>query len=200
MMTVANVPMVEQYCLFQEAANHSTKLDWLTVIKNSGEKKIRIEYYGMPIPAWSNNLHTRGEAGTVKTGKDGKIGDRGVTMIFVGFANKHGPDVYRMLNPHTRRTTNNRDVIWLNHMYYVTSCFAITKMLPEISIPTIEGVDDDHSDNESQYESTLPEERREDIVNNNSSEKSSDSETDSSQQNWVRHITRSGRKTGLLSG
>ena len=51
-----------------------------------------------------------GEAGTVKTGKDGKLGDRGVTMIFVGFANKHGPDVYRMLNPHTRRTTNNRDV------------------------------------------------------------------------------------------
>ena len=36
---------------------------------------------------------TWGEAGTVKTGKDGKLGDRGVTMIFVGFANKHGPDM-----------------------------------------------------------------------------------------------------------
>ena len=81
-------------------------------------------------------------------------------MIFVGFANKYRPDVYRMLNPHTRRTTKNRDVIWLNRMYYVTPCVAPTKALPEISIPTNEGVDDDHGDDESQYESTLPEEMR----------------------------------------
>ena len=39
MITAANVPMVERYCLFQEAANHSTKLDWLTVVKLGGEKK-----------------------------------------------------------------------------------------------------------------------------------------------------------------
>jgi len=62
------------------------------------------------------------------------------------------------------------------------------------------GADEDHSDNESQYESTLPEERREDIVKYDSSEKSSDSESDSGQQNWVRHVTRSGRKSGLPSG
>ena len=135
MMTGANVPMVERYRLFQEAANHATKLDWLAVVKIGGVKKTRLEHYGMEIPAWSKNLKTWGEAGTVKTGKDGKLGDRGVTMIFVGFANKHGPDVYRMLNPHTRRTTNNRDVIWLNRMFYETPCVATTKMLPEIAIP-----------------------------------------------------------------
>ena len=39
MMTAANVPMIERYRLFQEAANHSTKLDWLTVINIGGEKK-----------------------------------------------------------------------------------------------------------------------------------------------------------------
>ena len=96
-------------------------------------------------------------------------------MILVGFANQHRQDVYRMLNPHIRRTTHYRDVIWLNLMYYVTPCVATTQMLPEITIPTTEGVDDEHSDDEAQYESTLPEERREDIVNANSSEKSSDS-------------------------
>ena len=85
-------------------------------------------------------------------------------------------------------------------MYYVTPCVATTIMLPEIAIPTHEEVDDDHSDNESQYASTLPEERREDIINANSSEKRSDSESDSGQQNWVRHVTRSGRKSGLPSG
>ena len=39
MMATANVPMVERYLLCQEAANHSTTLDWLTVIKIGGEKK-----------------------------------------------------------------------------------------------------------------------------------------------------------------
>ena len=102
-------------------------------------------------------------------------------MIFIGFAKKHGPDVYRMLNPHTHRTTNNRDVIWLNRMYYVTPCVVNTKTLPEIAIPMNEGVGEDLSDDETQYESTLPEERREDIVNDDSSEKRSDSESDSGQ-------------------
>ena len=60
-------------------------------------------------------------------------------MIFVGFANTHGPDVYRMLNPHTRRTTNNTDVIRLNRMYYTTPCVVTTKMLPEIAILANEG-------------------------------------------------------------
>ena len=84
-------------------------------------------------------------------------------MIFVGFTNKHGPEVYRILNPHTHRTTHNRDVTWLNRMYYITPCVATTKMLPEIAIPTNEGEGNDHSDDKSQYESTLPEERREDV-------------------------------------
>ena len=127
----------------------------------------------MPIPSWSKR--NWGEAGTVKNGKDGKLGDHGVTMICVGVANKHGPGVYRMLNPHTRRTTHNRDVIWLNRIYYVAPCVTTTKMLPEIAIHINESSNEDFSDDESQYESTLPEERREDVVNDDSSEKSSDS-------------------------
>ena len=111
MVTAANVPMVVRYCLFEEAANHSTKLDLLTDMKFGREKKIRTEHYGMSIPAWINNLQTWREADTTKISKNGKIGDRGVTMTFVGFVNKHGTDMYRMLNPHTRRTTNNRAVI-----------------------------------------------------------------------------------------
>ena len=85
-------------------------------------------------------------------------------------------------------------------MYYVTPYIDTTTIVPEIAIPTNEGTYDDHSDDESQYESTLREERREDIVNNDSSEKSSDSESDSDQKNWVRHVTISGRKSGLPSG
>ena len=116
-------------------------------------------------------------------------------MIFVEFANKHWPDVYRMLNPHTRRTTNNRDVIWLNRMFYETPCVATTKMLPEIAIPINESSNEDSSDDESQYESTLPKERREEVILDDSSEKkNSDSESDSD-QTWVQHVTRSGRNS-----
>ena len=53
MMTAANVPIVERYRLFQEAANHSTKLDWLAVVKIGGVKKTRLEHYRMEIPVWS---------------------------------------------------------------------------------------------------------------------------------------------------
>ena len=80
-------------------------------------------------------------------------------------------------------------------MYYVTLYVATTKLFQEKAIPTNERVDDDHSDDDSQYESTLPEERREYIVNTDSSEKISDSESDSGQQNLLRHVTRSGRKS-----
>ena len=51
MITVANVPMVERYRLFKEAANHATRLDWLTVITLGEEKKTRIKHYRILIPA-----------------------------------------------------------------------------------------------------------------------------------------------------
>ena len=59
-----------------------------------------------------------------------------------------GQDMYRVFDPHTHRTTNNRHVLWLNRMHYVTPCVATTNTLPEIAIPTSEGVDDDHGDDE----------------------------------------------------
>ena len=80
-----------------------------------------------------------------------------MTLIFVGFANNHGPDMFQMLNPHTHQTTNNVDIIWLNCVYYVTPYLATTKRLPEIVIPQSEqGKYNDGSDDESQYVSTLP--------------------------------------------
>ena len=140
MLTMVNVPMAEHCSLFQEAANHTTKLDWLAIVKIGNVMKARIEHYGMEITTWTKRLRIWVEAGTVKTGKNGKLGDRGMTMIFFGFTNNHGPDVFQMLNPETRRTMNdsNRDVLWLNSMYYVTPCVATTKILPEIAIPLIE--------------------------------------------------------------
>ena len=42
-------------------------------------------YFGQDqLPRFAPHLHIFGEAGTVKTGKDGKVGKRGETIIFVG--------------------------------------------------------------------------------------------------------------------
>ena len=102
MLTTANVPMAERFSLFQEVTNHTTNVDWLTIVKVDDVKRSRIEHFKMKLPMWTNNLWIWGEAGNVKTDEDEKLGDRGMTRIFVGFANNHCPDVFRMLNPETR--------------------------------------------------------------------------------------------------
>jgi hypothetical protein len=37
-----------------------------------------------------------GEAGIIKTGKDGKIGDQEITGMFMGYASNHEGNCYRM--------------------------------------------------------------------------------------------------------
>jgi hypothetical protein len=49
-----------------------TKLDWLKLITINKVKKIRIEHYELPLPKFTQYLCTWGEAGIIKTGKDGK--------------------------------------------------------------------------------------------------------------------------------
>ena len=88
------------------------------MITLDGVTKSRVEHYCGKLPSFASHLKTFGEAGTVTTGKDGKVGNRGVTMIFVGYADKHGGDCYRMFNPHTRKISETRDVTFLRRMYY----------------------------------------------------------------------------------
>ena len=69
-------------------------------------------------PNWIQNLRTWGEAGVVKLGKDGKTGDRGSTMMFVGYPSSHESDSVRMWNQDTNRVVTTRDVIWLKRMFF----------------------------------------------------------------------------------
>ena len=43
-----------------------------------------------------------------------KLGNRGKTCMFVGYAEDHSGDVYKFLNIHTKRIIMSRDVRWLN--------------------------------------------------------------------------------------
>ena len=60
----------------------------------------------------------KGEAGTVSMGKNGKVGNRGMPMIFIGYAENHAGDCYHMYNPTKGYATEMRDITWPHHMYY----------------------------------------------------------------------------------
>jgi hypothetical protein len=71
-------------------------------------------------------LRTFSEAGIVKNGKDGKVGGRGITMVFVGYADEHAGN--------TSRVSVTQDVIWSRRMYFTTENCEKTKLLPVIAV------------------------------------------------------------------
>ena len=70
----------------------------------------------------------------VKRGKNGKVGDRGVPMMFVGYADDHSHDCMRMFNPATGKISETRDVIRMHRMYYQDEIQGETAFLPEIRV------------------------------------------------------------------
>jgi hypothetical protein len=71
-MHAAEVPRNRRLDFFAEVIMTMTKLDWLNLITINKVKKTRIEHYGLPLPNFTKYLLTWGEAGIIKTGKDGK--------------------------------------------------------------------------------------------------------------------------------
>ena len=89
MMNMGNVPRGSCYTLFGKVMKTVTKLDSLVIVKINGVKKTRVKHYANILPTWVNHMRTVGEAGTVGTGKGGIVGNRGVTMMMVGYADNH---------------------------------------------------------------------------------------------------------------
>ena len=99
MCNAANMDQEIRHFIADEALSHATDLDNLIV--DSLHDKTRFERFGLPIPKWAATglIKTFGEAGIVKRGKGSKLQDRGVPMIFVGYAANHSHYCYRMWNP-----------------------------------------------------------------------------------------------------
>jgi hypothetical protein len=70
------------------------------------------EQAGYELPCWTKTFCTFGKAGTVKEGKNGKVCNKGITIMFVGYSLNHAEIVFRMLSPETSRTVQYWDVIW----------------------------------------------------------------------------------------
>ena len=119
-MIAANIPDKVKPIVGQKVFETATKLDQLVPITIDGVTKTRAEHCTGKLPGFVHHLRTWGEAGTVKIKNFGtpKMGDRGLTCMFVGYASDHSGDCYEMLNLNTRRILQTRDVIWLGKMYY----------------------------------------------------------------------------------
>jgi hypothetical protein len=119
-MHAAEVPRNRRFEFFLELIMTMTKLDWLKLITVNKVKNTRIEHYDLPLFNFTRYLHTWGEAGIIKTGKDGKIGDWGVTGMFVGYTSNHKGNCYRMWNPNTKKISKTHDIVLLKRIFFGT--------------------------------------------------------------------------------
>jgi hypothetical protein len=126
-MHAAEVPRDRRLDFFPELVMTMTKLDWLKLITINKVKKTRIEHYSLPLPNFTQYLHTWGEAGIIKTGKDGKNGDRRVTGMFVGCTSNPEGDCYRIWNPNTKKGSKTCEVVFLNRMFFRTPTMPVHK-------------------------------------------------------------------------
>ena len=103
MLNQVNISRAIRYKLCGKVSKTATKLDQRVVIEIDGikVKKTRVKYYAGMLPLWEKYTRTFGKTGTVRTGKDGKVGDRGVTMMFLGYTEKHEGNSYIMFKPST---------------------------------------------------------------------------------------------------
>ena len=112
MMQDAGVPQEQRYLLYQEASSHATRLDGLVIIEINGVKATRFKHLIGADPRFILSMRTWGEEGVIKVGKGckSKLGNRGMEVMFIGYAIDHPWDTYRMYTPKTQMIHNTCDV------------------------------------------------------------------------------------------
>ena len=90
----------------------------MVVVEIDGVKKTCVEHYVNSIPIRGKHVRTFGKAGTVRTSKDGKVGNYGVTMMMVGYADNHEGDCCQIHNPLRNSIVESSNVTWLRRIYY----------------------------------------------------------------------------------
>jgi hypothetical protein len=98
MLTRAGVPQELREKLWAECASTATKLS--NIIPKKNGKSALFEYYGEE-PGYTNELRLFGEIGTKLSklyGLPDKLSNKGSHCMFVGFAEDHPRDTYRVLD------------------------------------------------------------------------------------------------------
>jgi hypothetical protein len=122
----------------------ATALDNLIPVTWKGETKTRYEHAGRIIPTFVKYLRTFDKAGNVKNIKVGKIGNRGITMLFVGYSSGHASNCYRMYNPVALQVCKSRDIIWMGWMYFTNLNYEKTQLLSVIAVSIRNDVSNDN--------------------------------------------------------
>ena len=86
----------------------------------------------------------------------GKLENHGRTCVFVGYADKHAGDVYRMLNLKTNKIIMSRDILWLNKTF--GEYFEIKKTHMIVIDNDDEDDDEENRENENEEENENPQE------------------------------------------
>ena len=106
--------------LWCECASTATVLENLIATRGQNNKSSHELFYGTP-PNHAKYLREFGEVGIVAKHSNkkvrSKLADRGIPCLFVGYAENHSTDVYRMFNLKTKHILKLRDVLWLGQSY-----------------------------------------------------------------------------------
>ena len=196
MMNAAQLSDKDRFKLWPEAVKTATFLNNLVPVTINGETKTRWEHAGHGLPSWTKNLRTFGEAGAVKEGKQGKVLDRGETMMFVGYNQNHGQNSFRMYNPKSSRVVITRDIIWLGRMFFPRRETKVTMQLPIVSVP----ISSVQAENETIELTIQTPEEREGTHMDSSLDSLLDSSSEKAHDGWTIHRTRSGREVGRKDG
>ena len=116
MMKSANLSQGMKQDLWSECANTATDLS--NLISSHKDTPHRI-FYGQD-PKFIDNLHIFGEMAVIKKSPkfQSKLNDKGIKVMFLGYARNHAGDVFCFLNMRTRKVVLSKDVIWLSQVYY----------------------------------------------------------------------------------
>jgi hypothetical protein len=162
--------------------------------------RYEIFYQGIK-PKWVAHLRTWGEAGVVKlkTLSTAKLEDRGVTCMFVGYAEDHSSDCYRMWDPKTNSFHVTRDIIWLRRMFFNKSVFGKDDFIVTLPHPVTSVNDNDYAAVDFEDDDSIEKNRNNDEENGQNGSVSEAGESNTPQletDNIVREVvttTRSGR-------
>jgi hypothetical protein len=120
MLHHANVPWSIKGLVAKDCAKTATLLDSLLSVKIGDKTATRWEHFYGEKPKISPYLKVWGTAGVVKIKNQStpKLKNRGVVCMFVGYAEDHHVDTYRMFDGREKVIYTTRDVKWLKRMYY----------------------------------------------------------------------------------
>jgi hypothetical protein len=135
MILAAQILGDKRFKLWPEAAVTATFFNNLVPVTIGEVPQTHWEHSRYQLPSWAKNLCIFGEAGIVKEGKTGKVLDRGLTMMFVGYSENHAENVFKMYSPEISRIVQTQDVIWMGQIFHTRHNADITQQLPIVKVP-----------------------------------------------------------------